>query len=324
MAEKSNGRFTFWEGWYDYIRDLDSPEEKLEAYETICQMAFLGPSRYVNPERPIDGDISPLFRVRRQVFHLIHGILWKTKGSCQNSDVDYGSYSVCRGRPRTGETREEYLKRTEERRRQMESAMASNEGGIGNEEDTDDDFPYYADDDTSSTGQLQEHDAAEKGEALIQAEKEREERSEELSEAAKRRIEQATVSQWKERIKNWQDLQAVIVNGYFGADMKLAQSEEFCRYALWILCDQQDWKNVVTGRAIQNDLMNIIHSLVRKFAYMKQKDSVMDKKREAWMKESADKLDEAIASQMSDEEMAELNRKRRIAANRKAKKMGLK
>ena len=299
-------RFAFLEGWYAFISELETQEEKLAAYETICRMAFLGRDGFELPPSAND----KCSRLCKHIYLMLHGVLWHDFDS-SNQDQESSAYGKIMnasgyGRPRKGETKEEYKERTESRRKEIKAQesldMVIDDTEKGNEPkgNCGANLPVSPANDPAAENTM----------------------SPLVSPSVKERIERAQRSCWQDRIKNWEDLQKVIKECYFGSDMTLAYSQDFCRYAYYQLAKVQGWKNSITGKPIQGNLMNVIASMLRGFSIEQEKAKGFEKRRNIVKKTQAERV-AVMEMEEADEEEREARRiARELEADRKAREAG--
>lgn len=318
MQAKANRKFTFFKGWHDFISELDTEAEQLEAYRTICDMAFQGEEGFKCPEMPLKGHLTPTQKVRRQIFHMVQSTLWKNAKDASSAQSEM---ALGRGRPRKGETRDEYIERTSARRISIAESVAMDRivDGIMAEQNP----PTVADEDP--TKGMSEEDAcqyrAQKA-PPISLEDMPNATVSNLSKETQRRIARMKVSMWEDRIKNWEDLQKIIKDGYFGGDPRVAMSEDFCKYAYFQLVTVQHWRYYNTDKPIQNNLMNVIHGLVKNYIIMMDKEKGFANRRKIIVQKQMERTQQ-IEDEVADaDEVNRIVREREIAAERRARELG--
>lgn len=309
MKRTCNQRFTFWRGWYDFIQELDTEREQLEAYNTICQMAFQGEDGYECPIREDGVPMTPLLRVRRQIYHMLHGILWR-QDSDKRKRSKCSDSSVGRGRPLKGETASDYYERTEQRRALLSDEMSDGDeqlNGAGS---------VACNEEMASVGDEEQPLTIHAGDMVDDCS--------EVSLVEKRQAKKMMKeSIWEERIKSWKDLQDFIKKGYFGSHVRIAISEDFCKHAFFQLSEVQKWKNVITKRPIQSNLIHVISGLVNQYRMTSVKNLAADKRVSAYSKKEADKAKRQEDAEKTSEDIANIERQRELDAEARARELGL-
>jgi len=299
MCMKANRRFTFWEGWYDFIRDLETDEEKLEAYQTICQMAFLGEEGYDCPEKPADGTMTPTLKVRRQVYHMLHGSLWRdstktpydrnTKSS-KCSEASYG-----RGRPLKGESKDDYIKRTDINR----LSRREEEAPIEESPDMLPESPVA-------------HDWKTVGQSPSPQEKALETASDPLP------VRPSQKSMWAERFKTKEDLRKFLRDLSISCSKPAAMvSDDFVNRIWFMFAEVQHWHNNVTNKPFEYELVDAIRGEFKRFLYGEIKDRKFERKlAEVKQAEEAEEKDKVLKN-LTEEDLEELRLQRQKAIARK-------
>lgn len=69
--------FVFHRSYFDVIKEMDTPEERLAAFETLCQMAFLGEEAYDLPEGQPGEKKSPKLHAIRNIYFQSRDFIWQ-------------------------------------------------------------------------------------------------------------------------------------------------------------------------------------------------------------------------------------------------------
>lgn len=318
-TDKGNRKFTFWEGWHNYIADLATDEERLAAYETITAIAFPKDENvpYMPPAQPTNGNpLSPADRVRRQVYHFTHGII--VTGSSING--------------KTGTVKDPV------------KVMCGKQGGRPRRRDfgdsTDESFP---DNDfmppeptplslrTEPPAHLSPSDPSEDSIPQLSPSKPADmaEPPVDIGDTPSRvwnghyyqRLtpqQQARIAQWNHDIPDAEALQKWIKRNLASANLSAySNSMDLCEYAYNELAHTYQWVSSKSHRPFTS-LAPTLAYLAQSFAQQQQRQELSKRKLNALEQQSALEIGELTAQNKSSSDIAALERKRRRQAERAA------
>ena len=279
-----------YEGHLRVIMELETPEERLAAFETVFAIAF--PKNedkpYVPPELPEDGkkSLSKGDRARRLAYNIFNGLIrFQSKdgdGSIKDSrKVDSGRLGAAK---RWGQKGDSSTASTDETSKvQTCNALSNQEVPQAIQED---DFTGYVAGRTSYRKDLTKE-------------------------------EKEIVADWDKKIPDAKALQAFLKDNYLLATRATALKLEFCEYAFQRLAREDRWISTRNGRPLRNINM-AIHFLA--LSYVQQLGQVKRLENEERRKdlESEFNLKTTEQSQMSSTELADLERRRRRKAEKEA------
>jgi len=89
--------FVLHRSYFNVINEMDSNEEKLAAFMTLCQMAFQGEEAFSLPEIPVGGKMTPMLHAVRNIYHQSRDFIWQKAKPKNEKNVAAGKKG---GRPR--------------------------------------------------------------------------------------------------------------------------------------------------------------------------------------------------------------------------------
>ena len=279
---------TLFEGWVKWIRELDTAEERLAAWETFGAIAFPeDESRpYEPPPLPTNGSkLSVCDKVRRQVYNLFKAVIesnaiknsWKGK---DQKKVEAGRLGAAIRFGRNGES---------------STVVTSSEPEVG--------------------AKPTSLDVTRQEEAIVNR-----------SYTPRRRLtadDKEKIAEWNRTIPNASALQEYLRRNYMYQNTALILTPEFCEFAYHKLANIDKWISTRDKKPF-NDIRNAIHYLA--LDYIKKSGEIRRaEKEEKRLDMEADfEMQTTLHSKQSPSDIAEKERKRRMDAEQKAMEMILK
>lgn len=290
------------EGQVKWIMERETPAERLAAWETIVSIAFPNEYElpYTPPDLPSDGTkLSIEDRARRDTFHMVKDFL-----GCNLNEllIEKGS--------------------TQKDKKKVEAGRlgALIRYGYGDSSDTS--VESESDDMPPQTAEELTNIAS--GETTLEQYPIARQLLEETPFGGVRRREgtlslddKKRIAEWNKKIPNAAALKEWLERSYMMGNRDLVCSLPFCEYAYWRLAKESNWISSKTGKPLRN-LHNPIHWMA--IDYVKKvnqiKRAAEEEHRADMESDFANKQIQAV--QMSSEEMAAIDRRRRKQAEKEA------
>ena len=289
------------EGHVRWIMERETPEERLAAWETLAAIAFPNDYElpYQPPELPSDGSpLSPCDRVRRDTYYMLCDFfssrVWEQTGRIKDQKkvaagrrgaaARFGMYwgsdctAVAEGSPPTDSIGNELKEKPQSITVQMPTMMPKD---LRAEE----------------TGYLSDrYRKIEKG----------------LTEVDKKKI-----AEWHKKFPNAAALREWLDRNFLFQNRNVVCTNEFAEFAYTKLALEENWVSYKTGHAMQ-DIRNAIHWLALDYIRKSREIRRVEEQEHRKDLESEFETKALVASQMSNEDMATLERRRRRQAEREA------
>lgn len=291
--EKPDRSVKLYEGHIRWIMELETAEERLAAWETVCKIAFPEDEGkpYVPPAMPLDGKpMDRCDRVRRQTYNIFNGLIRFT--SKEGNGRIKNPKRVLAGRQGAAV-----------RYGRVGGKTATPEGEDPIEDATDieainSDISLPAQDSNSGDSTVCEEALSPNG-AKVHLTK----------------AEEAKVKEWDALIPNADALHNYIVKNFVYATRNTAIKPEFSEYAYHKLAKVDRWTSTRDRKPLRN-ILTAIHYIA--LDYIKQLGEVKRVEQEERRKdiEAEYKLQNAELQQVSRTELADKERKRRRQAEK--------
>ena len=271
------------EGHVRWIMERETPKERLAAWEALAAIAFPKDESkpYKPPEIPSDGSqLSPCDRARRDTYNMI-GDFFKSR-VWEQSGVIFDRDSFAFGMSQVDSAASTANDRVEEVASVVESPSSHLQPFDQKAEET--------------TGYSERYLRIEKG----------------LSDLDRKKI-----AEWHKKIPNAAALKEWLERNYFFQNRKLVCSNEFCAFAYSRLALENNWVSYRTNHAM-NEIRNAIHWMA--IDYLRKTNDIKRVEQEEYRKdlESEFETKALSVSQMTNEEIATMERKRRRKAEKEA------
>lgn len=285
MSEDSRHvrNIVLFEGHVRWIMERETPKERLAAWEALAAIAFPKDESkpYKPPELPSDGSqLSPCDRARRDTYNMI-GDFFKSRVWEQSGVIfDRGSFAY--GMSQVDSAASTANDRVEEVASVVESPSSNLQPFDQKAEET----PGYS----------ERYLRIEKGLSVYDRNK---------------------IAEWHKKIPNPAALKEWLGRNYFFQNRKLVCSDEFCAYAFNKIALEDNFVSPKTNHAMK-DIRNAIHWLAIDFLQKSSEIRRIEQEEHRKDLESEFETKAFAVSQMTNEEIATMERKRRRKAEKEA------
>lgn len=296
------------EGQVRWIMERETPEERLAAWETLAAIAF--PENpyelpYKPPQTPIDGSrLSPCDRARRDTYNMvadfINSRMWEqdSRGKNLNNVMDGKQEEVISHWKCESSSSSSVDYEDENEEPTLEAPIEGNSEPIQKEEKQEQRITMTPLDMT-----VEERDFFSNGFKKI---------NRNLSEIDKQKIKV-----WNKKIPNAAALREWLDRSYFMPNKKLVCSEQFCAFAYQKIAREGNWISYKTNHVI-NNLLTTIHWLAIDFEKKTREIKRAEEEEKRKDMESEFETKTMVASQMTNEEIADMQRMSSRKAEREA------
>lgn len=300
------------EGHVRWIMERETPEERLAAWEVVAAIAFPHEYElpYEPPEIPADGSpLSPCDKVRRDTYHMMADFIlsrvWEQSGQIKNqrkveagkigASAKYGYY----GSPASTDS---YIETEEPPAREPTvGCTPAQTDSTANQQP-----PTASDISTSITPKDAAMEELEPNYWLPKK------MNKKLNEKDRKLIDN-----WHKKIPNAAALREFLERGYMFQNKSLVTSPVFCDYAYARIARECNFVSPKTGHAY-GSLFNVIHWLA--LDYIRKENEIRRASEEEKRKDIESEFETKVAevSQMTNEEIMAMERKRQRKAEREA------
>ena len=274
--------------------ERETPEERLAAWETLVAIAFPPPYElpYVPPSLPVDGKkLSKCDRVRRDTYNMVSDFInsrcWEIQDGKDRKKVAAGRLgaSVRHWKIGSSDSSSAVEKKTESPKQECPTSSSAPTTITPADNIAEDDDWYIP--------------------SIRQSKKE-------VSERDRKRIDE-----WHKKIPNAAALKEWLERNYLFQNKKLVCSKDFCEFAYNQLAVERNWTSSKTGHALTT-IQNAIHWMAINFMKMENHIKRAEKEEHRKVLESEFATKVSDVSQMSSEEIEELEHRRRRMAEKEA------